>query len=104
MQRGTGPVTQWLIAINVIVFVIANIELTLSGGFSWIYTLLTLQYSLVLQGWVWQLFTAMFMHAPLIDNPFHILFNMFALWQYGSLNERLYSHKQYLAIYLGAGL
>ncbi len=104
MQRGTGPITQWLIAVNVIVFVISNIELTLRGGVSLLYGLLTLQYSLVLQGAVWQLFTAMFMHAPLSLNPFHILFNMFALWQYGSLNERLYSRNQYLTIYLGAGL
>ncbi len=104
MQRGTGPTTQWLIAINVLVFAIANVEVTLRGGYSLIYGVLTLNYSLVLQGAVWQPFTAMFMHAPLFLNPLHILFNMFALWQYGSANERLYNRKQYLTIYLGAGL
>lgn len=99
MQRGTGPITQWLIAINVAVFVIANLETTLHRTeiFAGI---LALTYSLVLQGAVWQLFTAMFLHIQI----FHIFFNMFALWQYGSLNERLYPRNQYLIIYLGAGL
>lgn len=105
MRRGTGPITQWLIGINVIVFIFGNLEFALSGG-SYVYGTLELNYTSVLHGAIWQPFTAMFLHAPLFQSilPFHLLFNMFALWQYGSLNERLYTRNQYLGIYLGAGL
>ena len=97
MQRGTGPITQILIAINAGIWVIV---LLTGGASSPIAGFMALIYQLVLQGWVWQLFTSMFLHI----DPFHIFFNMFALWQYGSLNERLYSRNQFLIIYLGAGL
>lgn len=54
----------------------------------------------VLQGEHWRLATAMFLHGGLL----HIALNMFALWQAGSLVERLFGHKRFLALYLGAGL
>ncbi len=97
MQRGTGPITQTLIAINAGIWVIVFVT---GGARSPIAIIMALIYQAVLQGWVWQLFTSMFLHI----DPFHIFFNMFALWQYGSLNERLYSRNQFLIIYLGAGL
>ena len=34
----------------------------------------------------WQLLTYMFLHDP--GSPFHILFNMFALWMFGSTLEK----------------
>ncbi len=68
-------------------------------GNSIVVGLLILNYQLVLQGAVWQLFTSMFLHVEAL----HILFNMIALWQVGSLNEKLFSRNQYLQIYLIAG-
>ncbi len=97
MQRGTGPLTQALIAINAGIWVIVLIT---GGASSPIVAFMLLIYQAVLHGWIWQLFTSMFLHI----DPFHIFFNMFALWQYGSLNERLFTRKQFLTIYLGAGL
>ena len=54
----------------------------------------------VLQGEYWRLASAMFLHGGLL----HIALNMFALWQAGSLVERLFGHKRFLILYLGAGL
>ena len=55
--------------------------------------------------WLWQIFTYFFVHSP---GVFHILFNMFALWMFGSELERLWGSRFFLAYYvccgLGAGL
>ena len=55
--------------------------------------------------WLWQIFTYFFIHSPGI---FHILFNMFVLWMFGSELERLWGSRFFLAYYvccgLGAGL
>ena len=51
--------------------------------------------------WLWQVFTYMFVHAK---GVFHILFNMFALWMFGSELERLWGPKFFLIYYLSCGL
>jgi len=48
----------------------------------------------------WQIFTHMFMHGSLT----HILFNMFALWMFGSSVEQVLGAKRFLFIYISAGL
>lgn len=48
----------------------------------------------------WQLVTHMFMHADF----FHIFFNMFALWMFGSILENLWGPKRFLTFYLISGL
>lgn len=52
----------------------------------------------------WRIFTAAFLHGP----PLHILFNMFALWQVGSLVEAVYGTPRMAVLYLlsafGSGL
>lgn len=50
----------------------------------------------------WQLLTYMFLHSP--GNFFHILFNMFALWMFGSTLENLWGPKRFLLFYLLCGL
>lgn len=55
----------------------------------------------------WQIFTHMFMHGgAYIDNLSltHILFNMFALWMFGSPVEQALGTKRFLFIYISAGL
>lgn len=49
---------------------------------------------------IWQILTHMFMHAGLA----HILFNMFALYMFGSLLERAIGQKRFLFLYFSAGL
>jgi len=48
----------------------------------------------------WRLFTAMFLHFGL----WHLVLNMWALWDAGRLVERLYGSWRYALVYLGAGL
>lgn len=50
----------------------------------------------------WQVLTYMFLHAP--DNFFHLLFNMFALWMFGSTLENLWGPNRFLTFYLICGL
>jgi membrane associated rhomboid family serine protease len=54
----------------------------------------------------WQFISYMFLHDP--GNFFHLLFNMFALWMFGSTLENLWGAKRFLLFYLicgfGAGL
>ena len=51
--------------------------------------------------WFWQILTYMFVHAK---GVFHILFNMFALWMFGSELERLWGARFFLVYYLVCGL
>ncbi|WP_346882701.1 rhomboid family intramembrane serine protease [uncultured Algibacter sp.] len=48
----------------------------------------------------WQIFTHMFMHG----GATHILFNMFALWMFGSPVEQALGSKRFLFLYISAGL
>ena len=47
-----------------------------------------------------QLLTHMFMHG----NFYHILFNMFGLWMFGSPLERMWGRKKFLFFYFSSGL
>lgn len=92
--------TNVLIVANAIVFVV----MLLSGDFgdcsSLTCELLAQTNSLVLSGAYWQLFTSMFVHFGI---P-HILFNMFALYYFGRLNESVFSAPKFFAIYFISGL
>ncbi len=59
-----------------------------------------LQPFLIADGDVWRLFTAMFLHA----NLFHILFNAWALWVFGTMVERDFGTPRFVLIYLTTGL
>lgn len=48
----------------------------------------------------WQIITHMFMHG----GAMHILFNMFALWMFGSPVEQALGSKRFIFLYLSAGL
>lgn len=49
---------------------------------------------------VWQLATYMFLH----DGPFHILFNMLALWMFGTELERRWGTRYFLKFYAVTGI
>jgi membrane associated rhomboid family serine protease len=49
----------------------------------------------------WQFFTYMFLHS---QDFFHILFNMFALWMFGSTLENLWGPSRFLIFYLICGV
>jgi rhomboid protease GluP len=54
----------------------------------------------VLNGWYWQLITAMFVHVNIV----HLLGNMFFLLIFGLRAEELFSVQEYFAIYFSSGL
>ena len=56
--------------------------------------------SVVLEGEVWRLFSAMFLHGGIE----HILMNMFSLFIVGRSVEGIFSRSSYLGIYLVSGL
>jgi membrane associated rhomboid family serine protease len=50
--------------------------------------------------WLWQLATYMFLHGGL----FHILFNMLALWMFGTELERVWGTRYFLKFYFVTGV
>ena len=48
--------------------------------------------------WLWQLLTCAFLHS--LQDIFHILFNMLALYFFGCMVERHYGTRKFLAFYL----
>lgn len=52
---------------------------------------------------IWQFVTHMFMHAP-FPNFAHILFNMFALYSFGSSLEHFWGGKKFVFFYISCGL
>ncbi|MFT5215791.1 MAG: membrane associated rhomboid family serine protease [Glaciecola sp.] len=55
----------------------------------------------------WQIITHMFMHGGANMDNFsitHLLFNMFALWMFGTAVEQQLGSKKFLFIYISAGL
>ncbi len=55
---------------------------------------------LALGGEWWRLFTSMWLHGGLI----HVAANMYGLWAFGRITERIYGRGRYLVIYLVTGL
>ena len=92
--------TYVLIILNVLVFLV----MLLSGDFgdcsSVTCQVMAQTTQAVMQGEYWQLFTSMFVHFGFL----HIIFNMFALYYFGRLNETFFSSRSYLTIYFVSGL
>jgi membrane associated rhomboid family serine protease len=91
---------QWLIVINVVVFILQLATRTdprsIEGPVTnW----LELRPDLVLQGQLWRLLTSAFLHSQEWQ---HIVFNMLALWWFGRGVEEIYGSREFLAMYLVA--
>ncbi len=96
MRRGITDTVKHLLIINVLMFIgtvtIGNGQL-FYGWFSMFFP-----ESDMFQPW--QIITHMFMHGGMT----HILFNMFALWMFGTAVEAALGSKKFLFLYLSAGL
>ncbi len=53
---------------------------------------------------LWRPFTYMWLHSPSAGLPFHIMFNMFALWMFGSPLVLLWGQQRFLKYYLVCGV
>src|SRR6056297_2081094 len=56
----------------------------------------------VKEGYIWQLFTCMFLHSP--QTLFHLFFNMYALMLFGIPVEQVWGGKRFLQYYLFCGI
>lgn len=90
------PVVKQLLIINIIFFIGAQL-VPVS------YEYLSLFYPESESFRAWQIITHMFMHAPW-PNFAHILFNMFALYSFGSALEHFWGGKKFLFFYISCGL
>src|SRR4029453_17769939 len=103
---GTGTVTRALLVVNIAMFVLevaAGVGSAVVGNPSLrtLYNLGAMQPLAVARGHqYWRLFTAMFLHAGLI----HLALNMYGLYLFGSIIERIYGQVRFLAIYFASGL
>ena len=95
MQK-TTPVVLNLIIINALVFVA---QMVLDKTMDFTNTIALYPYDSGLFE-PYQLVTHMFAHGGF----FHILFNMYALWMFGSVLERVWGPKRFLIFYLACGL
>ena len=95
MQK-TTPIVLNLIIINALVFV-AQMVLDKTTGLTNYIALYSYQSDLFKP---YQLVTHMFAHGGFM----HILFNMYALWMFGAVLERVWGPKKFLIFYLVCGL
>lgn len=89
-----------LIIVNVLVFIVMLIGGDAGDCTSSTCQLLAQENDLVLAGFYWQLFTSMFVHFGFT----HLIFNMFALYYFGRLNESAFAAPKFLTIYFASGL
>jgi membrane associated rhomboid family serine protease len=113
-----GQVCKWLIVLNILIFAIQLLTRRgwpPNGGLLLFYepgpftNALILNTDAVLQGQVWRLLTYAFLHDPGVGFApgqwyFHIIFNMWFLWMFGSEMEELYGPREFLGFYLVSAL
>jgi membrane associated rhomboid family serine protease len=98
---GPGPLSQALKALigaNVAVFLLA--WLLQAVNLTWLAALLALIPADVVRLEVWRLVSYMFLHV----GPFHLLFNMLALWMFGTDLERTWGTRYFLKFYFVTGV
>ena len=93
--------TKALIVINLVVYAFTSV---VGGNFLFtnrkVLIVLGQDNSLVMNGGLWQLFTAMFVHVDLL----HFLGNMLFLFIFGIRGEELFNEKEFYIIYFAGGL
>lgn len=95
MRQGITDAVKHLLIINVIMFIGT---LAIGGGDAF-YQWFALYFPQNPMFEVWQVLTHMFMHGNLM----HILFNMFALWMFGTAVEQVFGWKKFVVFYLLSG-
>ncbi|MGZ4815552.1 MAG: rhomboid family intramembrane serine protease [Terriglobales bacterium] len=101
------PITAAIVGINLAIYVACAVMSVVTGMGSPMDfdTRLLLRFGadygpLALGGEWWRLFTSMWLHGGLI----HVAANMYGLWAFGRITERIYGRSRYLVIYLVTGI
>jgi len=97
MMRGITDTVKHLLIINVIMFI--GTMLVGGGNGDLFYKWFALYFPKNELFQPWQVITHMFMHGGFT----HLLFNMFALWMFGTAVEQQLGSKKFLFIYISAG-
>ncbi|MCP4727783.1 MAG: rhomboid family intramembrane serine protease [bacterium] len=95
---GLTSAVRKLIIINVIIFLVQMISPVFYNYFVRYFGLVP--YDLLHKAFIWQLGSYMFLHGGF----FHILFNMFFLWMFGSEIEREWGTKEFYKYYFITGI
>ena len=95
-MRGITDTVKHLLIINVLMFV----GTMAIGNGQLFYNLFALYFPKNDVFQPWQIITHMFMHGGFS----HILFNMFALWMFGTAVEQVFGKKKFIFLYISAGL
>ncbi len=97
----TSQTVKALLAINITVFIFQYLVANSQGGQGELLQTLGLVPAKVIPKLhLWQLVTYMFLHGSFI----HLLFNMFALWMFGSEIERVWGRQLFLSYYFVTGI
>lgn len=103
-MRNIPIVTKNLLIVNVVAFLVCYLFGEDASGNFKLNDILGLHFFMASDFHIYQLFTYMFMHGGFE----HIIFNMFALWMFGCVVERVWGPKKFLFYYIvcgvGAGL
>jgi len=101
-----GPLPQgikWLLISNCAIFVVYFLSTAMRiSPLLWLFGISSLIPSWVIRGALWQPVTYLFLHSPYGFS--HILFNMLALWMFGSDLERDWGTRRFLNYYLFCGV
>ncbi len=98
--RRTAVVTYSLIALNVVVFVLINLRLGLTGGLEVLEEAFAAYGFLSTEPFSWHLLSSLFLHA----DPLHLLGNMWVLWIVGDNVEDKLGRVGFGALYLVGGV
>lgn len=104
MQVSFGPPLTWavrrLIIVTASIFVLTYLPAVMFG-WNFPFALLGLRpFDVTHRFLVWQLVTYLFLHAGF----FHLIFNLFALWMFGSELERTWGPRQFLYYFFLTGV
>lgn len=100
MIRNIPTITKFLLAINILAFIICTFSGTDASGGYILNNVFGLHFFLSSDFHIYQLFTYMFMHGGWD----HLFFNMFALWMFGCVVERVWGPKKFLFYYIACGV
>lgn len=99
-MRNIPIVTKNLLIVNIVAFLITYIlGKDASGGYV-LHDLLGLHFFMASDFHVYQILTYLFMHGGI----FHIVMNMFMLWMFGAIVERVWGAKKFLFYYIVCGI
>ena len=95
-----SPTVKYLVIINALVFVWQFLSRLGGGSFSFITTFGLVPASVLGKMYFWQLGTYLFLHADF----WHLFFNMFALWMFGTELERRWGKRFFTRYFFVTGV